>query len=254
MNQKLVVIAQARVDSSRLPGKVLLETGGAPVIAHVIRRAQAIRNAAVVCCATSDRGVDDPVADAARAYGAQVFRGSATDVLSRYLGAARLYQADIVMRITCDCPLLDPDVCSAVAERLFDTKADYASNVAPPSFPHGLDCEVFTKEALEEAAQNASDPFDREHVTPWIRRQKKFQLSVLLGPGRPAADHRWTLDYPEDYELIRRILDVFPFGGRVPSWQDIDSHLKKHPELLNINRNRCDPNRLALNSEGVQRK
>lgn len=242
---RTVVIAQARIDSARLPGKVLLEAGGMPVLAQVLRRAKAIPGIAAVCLATSDRNLDDPVAAVAAAEGVAVFRGSATDVLSRYQGAAELTDAGCIVRVTCDCPLLDPGVCHEVVALRNRTGADYASNVAPPEWPHGLDCEVFTRSALGAAAGAATDPYDREHVTPWIRRNPAFRIVNLPGPGGDTAAHRWTLDFPEDYAMVKAVSDAFAESATIPRWQEIVAFLDQHPEIAAMNAMRRDPSRSA---------
>ncbi len=243
---RLVAIAQARADSSRLPGKVLMPAGGMPVLAQVVRRAKAIPGIADVCVATSDRSVDDAVALAGAAAGAVVFRGAADDVLSRYVGAANFLQADIVMRLTCDCPLLDPNLCSEVAVLREKNEADYASNVEIPLWPHGLDCEVFTKKALETAQANAETLADREHVTPWMRRAAFLKRVHLPGPGGDLAMQRWTLDYPEDYALVKHVLDAFSVNSQIPGWRSVVEYLQKNPDVAALNAMRRDPARARM--------
>ena len=168
---RTAVIVQARTGSTRLPGKVLRKLGAKTVLAHVLARCAAIQGADAVVCATSTLPQDDPVAEEAARAGAHVFRGSESDVLQRYLEAARSVSADVVLRVTADCPLIDPDVCAAVIVLRAATDADYASNNMPRLYPHGLDCEACRVAALAEAAAVTHDPFDNEHVTPWLRRE-----------------------------------------------------------------------------------
>lgn len=160
------VIVQARIGSSRLPGKVLMRLGDRTVLAHVLERCLAICGIDVVCCAVPDGPADDRVAEEARRSGAEVFRGSETDVLDRYYRAAATFRLDVILRVTADCPLLDPGVCGDVLSLRSAAGADYVCNNLPPSWPHGLDCEAMTFAWLERAAHEASQPYEREHVTP----------------------------------------------------------------------------------------
>ncbi len=231
-------IVQARVGSTRLPGKVLAPIGGTPVLTHVLRRCQAIEGVDEVVCATV-RGPDgDPVAALAEKLNVTVFRGSEADVLARYHGAAHAVGAKIVMRVTSDCPLIDPEICAAVLRLREEEDADYAANNLPPSWPHGLDCEAFTIAALDEAFSTATDPADREHVTPWIRRNRAFHRVNLAGPGGELADQRWTLDYPEDLAFLRELHARLAGADPYPGWRDIAQLVAREPELGLINEGR----------------
>lgn len=235
---RTVCIVQARVGSTRLPGKVLAPIGGTPVLTHVLRRCRAIAGVDDVVCATVDGPDGEPVAALAKALGIAVFRGSESDVLARYHGAAHAAAADIVLRITSDCPLIDPEVCAAVLELRADAGADYAANNMPPSWPHGLDCEAFTIAALNEAYDTATDPADREHVTPWIRRNRAFRRVNLAGPGGELAGQRWTLDYPEDLDFLRELHARMAGDVPWPSWRDVAQLVAREPELMLINEGR----------------
>jgi spore coat polysaccharide biosynthesis protein SpsF len=232
---KTVVIAQARIGSSRLPGKILKPLAGRPVLAHVLARAGMAKRVDSVCVATTVKAEDDPVAEIAQGLGVAVFRGSETDVLGRYVGAAEMTAADIVVRITCDCPLIDPAVIDQTVGLRAGRNADYACNGLELDWPHGLDCEVFTRAMLDAAASATDDAYDREHVTPWIRTRGARLKSHLPGPGRPAADQRWVVDYPEDYEFLSRLFALSP-GGQAPlAWQDICGVVQANPSLSSIN-------------------
>jgi spore coat polysaccharide biosynthesis protein SpsF len=223
------------VGSSRLPGKVLVKLGDRTVLAHCLSRAAAVPGADAVCLATSELAIDDPVAEAAaQSPGVTVFRGHETDVLSRYAGAARAANADIILRITCDCPLIDPAVCGEVLALRAKTGASYASNNLTTEWPHGLDCEAFTRQALDAADRGATAPYDREHVAPWMRRAAGTAAAHLPGPGAPAARHRWTLDYPEDLAFLVALWPHLP-AGRIPSWREVMVALDRHPEIVKIN-------------------
>ncbi len=221
--------------SSRLPGKVLKLLAGRPVIEHVLRRAMASKRADAICLATTREAIDDPLEEVARALGVSVFRGSETDVLGRFAGAARMMKADIVVRVTCDCPLLDPSVVDAVIDLRESTEADYASNGLVMDWPDGLDCEAFTAAVLFAADKAARDPYEREHVTPWIRTTGAQQKAHLPGPGKPQADQRWTLDSPEDYAFLAALFELLPALPALPGWQEIISVIESHGELGALN-------------------
>ena len=234
----VAIIVQARFGSSRLPGKVLLPLGAGTVLAEVLRRCRAVPGVDVVCCAVPHGQLDDAVAEIAADAGAEVSRGSETDVLDRYWQAARQLGADLVMRVTSDCPLIDPALCGQVLA-LVGPGVDYASNNMPPGFPHGLDCEAFPAQALAEAAAKATDAGDREHVTPWLRRSDPARLRALAGPGGDLVRHRWTLDYPEDYVFLRRLFRRLPGGpsGAIPDWRQTLA-VAQDPALMRINESR----------------
>lgn len=228
-------IIQARVGSTRLPGKVLETLGHAPVLEHVLRRCQAIPGVDEVVCATVEGPDGDAVAALAQALGATVYRGSEKDVLARYHGAAHAVNADIVLRVTSDCPLIDPEVCAAVLKLRAEAEADYAANNMPPSWPHGLDCEAFTIDTLDEAIATATAAEDHEHVTPWIRRNRAYNRINLPGPGGELTGLRWTLDYPEDLAFLRALYDRLPEGSAGQSWHVAADILSREPELALIN-------------------
>jgi spore coat polysaccharide biosynthesis protein SpsF len=231
-------IVQARIGSTRLPGKVLEPIGGTPVLTHVLRRCQAIKGVDEVVCATVEGPDGEPVAALAERLNLVVFRGSETDVLARYHGAAHAVGAEIVLRVTSDCPFIDPEICAAVLRLREEESADYATNNMPPSWPHGLDCEAFTISALDEAYATATDPYDREHVTPWIRRNRAFRRVNLAGPGGDLAEQRWTLDYPEDLAFLRELHARFAPAELCPSWRDVAQLVVREPELMLINEGR----------------
>jgi spore coat polysaccharide biosynthesis protein SpsF len=233
---KTAVIVQARVGSSRLRGKVLMDIGGRTVIEEVLRRCRAIPGADVVVCAIPTQSEDDELVTLVQRTGVVIVRGSAKDVLSRYRLASEHVGADIVMRITSDCPLIAPTVCGAVLQRRAEVGADYASNNIPASFPHGLDCEAFTADALRLADRSTDDPYDREHVTSWLQRAPGIRRAELRGPGGRALHHRWTLDYPADYEFFRAVFSLLPPPPAIPVWSEVEELLAAHPEIMAINR------------------
>ncbi|AWK85496.1 cytidylyltransferase domain-containing protein [Azospirillum thermophilum] len=235
---RIVCISQARMTSTRLPGKILLEAAGKSLLAHHLERLRRCGTLDAVVLATTVNRTDDPVERAGRALGLPVFRGSEQDVLSRFAGAAAMAGADLVVRVTSDCPLIDPAlVDELVGGFVAGPAADYRS-IDTSRFPRGLDAEVFTRAALDEAAAQATDPAEREHVTPYIyRRPDRFRIAEPLRPA-PAPDgppQRWCVDEPADFELVRRLLEALVPEKPDFGWQDCCNVLNRHPDWIGIN-------------------
>lgn len=233
---KTAIIVQARMTSTRLPGKVMLDLAGHTVLAQVLHRCINIPGADAVCCAIPLGALHDPLVGEAERAGAAVFRGSETDVLDRYFHAAQALDAEVVMRVTSDCPLIDPVMCGRVLRLVTEDGADYACNNMPPSWPHGLDCEAFTFAALALAAETARHPEEREHVTPWLRNHPTLRKANLIGPGGIVAEQRWTLDFPEDYDFFARLFQYLPSWPEIPSTNEVLTLLASHPHIQTINR------------------
>ncbi len=230
---KAVCIIQARRGSTRLPDKVLLPLGGKSVVDHVLERALAIKCVDEVVLATTNSPSDDVLEEIARKAGASVYRGSEHDVLDRYYQAATKAKATHVMRITADCPLLDPNVCNQLIEKHMYEKADYGGI---GNFPHGLDCEFFTMGLLQQAHEKATSKGDREHVTLWMkRREDLIKICVVPEDKINYSDFRWTLDYPEDYEFLKRVFKEYPRGKANTNWKDLCEFLIERPQLQKIN-------------------
>ncbi len=229
------VIVQARATSTRLPGKVLADLQGAPLLARVLERLALARSADVVCVATTANAADDPVAELAEAHGAAVFRGSEHDVLGRYAGAAREAAADVVVRVTADCPLIDPGEVDEVIAALTGD-CDYAANILERSLPRGLDAEALWRDALERMDRLGTSAAAREHVT-WFCRSERPELFVLRSVRRPfdAADLRWTVDTEADLVLVRRLYAELGLAERPLGFPEILAHVRAHPELEAIN-------------------
>lgn len=228
----LICIIQARFGSSRLPGKILMPLKGAPALAHTIARARAIPGVDHVVCATTTGPENDAVVPVAEAAGASVFRGDEDDVLGRYHGAAAPFGARYVMRVTADCPLLDPQVSGALVRMALGEGADYG---ATAGWPHGLDTEVFTQALLEEAHASATAAVDREHVTLWMKRRTDIRAVELTPERNLEQGNRWVLDYPEDYAFLSALFELLPEGS-LPSWREVFAVVDAHPELRAINR------------------
>ena len=233
---KTVVIIQARMGSSRLPGKVLANLSGLPVIAWVVQAVRRVTTADEVWIATTSAPIDDSLVDWCDQHKLPVYRGSEQDVLARFAGAIRASGADIVVRITADCPFLDPTVIDQTIRLRYVTGVDYASNFDPPTWPDGLDCEVVTAKALLEAANEAVRPQDREHVTPFVRNNRsRFSFESLIAPLPGLSMERWTLDTAADLEFLSAIARRLRTNC-IPSHLDILAVLDHEPGLRLINR------------------
>jgi len=234
---KTVAIVQARMGSTRLPGKVMMTAAGDPLLEHLLMRLRRSKRADDIVVATTELEKDDPVASLAKRLGVNVWRGSEDDVLARYHGAALNASADAIIRVTGDCPLIDPAIVDLVASKFLDSQStiDYASNTLERTYPRGLDCEVFSFAALEEAHLKATDPMEREHVTPYIwRRPERFRIAQVT-QDRDLSGHRWTVDTPEDFELVRRLLEALVPVRLDFNLEDILAVLEDHPDWLRIN-------------------
>lgn len=239
MAEKVVAIVQARMGSSRLPGKVLLDLGGAPVLGRVVARLRRARRLNWMGVATTTDPSDDPLAEFCAGLGLPCWRGSTLDVLDRFVQAGRAAQADVVVRITADCPLIDPEVVDAVVEALLQNPGcDFACNRLPPpwkrTFPIGLDVEVCRMAALERAGREAQLRYQREHVMPYLY-DTPGRFGVLQLHTAPDYGHvRWTLDTAQDLEALRQLFAAF--GGRDDfSWRDALTWWLAHPETGALN-------------------
>jgi spore coat polysaccharide biosynthesis protein SpsF (cytidylyltransferase family) len=238
------VIIQARFASTRAPGKVLATLAGRAALTLVLERCAQIPRVDVVVCAVSRDAASDCVAEVAERAGAIVTRGSQTDVLARYAQAARVVSADVVLRVTSDCPFIDPFVCGEVLAWRAETKADYACNNAPGGFPHGLDCEAMTADALHASARESNAPETREHVTPDLRRNPRWRRARILGPGSGVEQLRWTLDWPEDVLFAQALASEVP-SLAAADWATLAELCWKFPGVTALNANRVDEQRLA---------
>jgi spore coat polysaccharide biosynthesis protein SpsF len=238
-----VIIVQARLGSTRLPGKILKDVAGKPLLEHLVLRLRRIRNADRVVIATTDNPRDLPIVALCKKIAVDYFQGSEQDVLLRYFDAATQYQADNIVRINSDCPLIDPAVAEKVIQYFLDRRKelDYASNILESSYPIGMHTEIFPFSVLQRTNLESVDPVERENVTPFIYRNPKiFRLASVVYGGQDLSHHRWTLDYPEDYELIKRIfdalyplkpdfdmMDILELLKKHNDWPELNAHLKK---------------------------
>lgn len=238
-NPRVVAIIQARMTSSRLPGKVLADLGGQPVLAWVVRRAQGTNGIDQVVVATSVASDDDVIEAFCKEQGYACTRGNLHDVLDRYVEAARQFDAEVVVRLTADCPLIDPEMLADNLSTFLQAEPplDFAANRLPNerTIPIGLDAEFCTMAALETAWREAKEPHQREHVMPFFYEHPE-RFRILHIKHTPDHGHpRWTVDTPEDLELLRQI--VSHFKDDTFSWKDVLTLFEKEPRLAQINAN-----------------
>lgn len=232
----ILAILQARVSSTRLPGKVLKPILDKPMLELQIERIKRSRLIDKLILATSNESSDDPLEDLAKKLNINYYRGSLDDVLSRFYKAAIPYKPDHIVRLTGDCPLADPELIDEVIADHIAQNVDYTSNSLKPSYPDGLDIEVTKFSALMEAYNEAKLPSEREHVTPFIHKQpNRFKVNVISCP-HDYSSLRWTVDEPEDFELVKQIYEsLYPLKSDF-TWQDTLELVLKHPELKVLNK------------------
>ena len=232
-----VAIIQARMGSSRLPGKVLKDIFGRTTLGWITDAAYAVTGIDDVVVATSTLNNDRVIADWCEDYGINYYRGSETDVLGRVLDAARQHEADVIVRLTGDCPFLDPTVIGEVIQLRKMKDAAYATNTDPPSYPDGLDVEVFTMAALESAAREATRGTDRDTVTRFlVRNRYRFPSANLVCPLPGLVADRWVLDSPEDLTFILCVARILHDKGiKTPNYLQILKILDENPDLKSIN-------------------
>lgn len=237
MNKKVVAIIQARLGSTRLPGKVLMDINGNALLWHIFKRVSFARTIDKLIIATSTNHEDDKIEKFAQDNGFPLYRGSAEDCLDRYYKAASKFNADIVVRITGDCPLICPGIIDKVVSGYLKGEHDYASNTIIYTYPDGCDVEVFSFDALEKAWEESSDPISREHVTPYIRNSGKFKIISIENesPVNP-EEYKWSVDNIKDLEFVREVYRYL-YKGSVFTYQEIIKLLNGHPEIKLINAN-----------------
>ncbi|MGA8493606.1 MAG: glycosyltransferase family protein [Terriglobales bacterium] len=231
---KITAIIQARMGSTRLPGKVLMDLGGETVLARVVSRVRRATLVNEIVVATTDSVADDAIIRECRRLDVASFRGSENDVLDRYYQAARLCAAHTLVRITSDCPLIDAQLVDETIRLFQQQRGDYASDTCPRTYPRGLDVEVFTMTALEQAWCDAREPYQREHVTPYFYEHPELFRLVSQRGRIDYSQYRWTLDTAEDLELLRAI--YARFGNKDDfSWSEALQVLEREPELAELN-------------------
>ena len=233
-----VAIIQARMASSRLPAKVLRDIAGKPMIVRVVERVKRANTIDRVVIATTTDPSDDPIKDLCEGHGFACYRGNQFNVLDRYYQAAQLYNAEIIVRITGDCPMVDPTEIDHVVQELMEKQADFAANRLPPpwkrTFPIGLDTEVCTFEALKRAWKEAERPEELEHVMPYLYTEEGRFRTAVINYEVDFGHYRWTVDTREDLDLARQVYAHFD-GNDDFGWLDIIDLYASHPNLFFIN-------------------
>lgn len=230
---KHVAIIQGRFGSRRLPGKILADIEGTPLLVHVVRRAEAAGVFDTVLFATTVDPSDDPVAALCKTEGIRCFRGDEQDVLERYYQAAQSEKATVITRLTADCPLLDPAVVAKVVRAFDGKKFDYVSNAIRRTYPDGLDTEVFSMEALTRAREEAHLPSEREHVTPYIHTHPELFRIGHVTQERDLSALRWTVDEPRDLAFVRAVFAEL--GGGIFGQEEVLALLARQPDLQKMN-------------------
>ena len=234
---RTVITIEARMRSSRLPGKVLLPVLGRPMLARMIERLRRVRRADGIVVATTTDPADDPIAALAAEVEVGCFRGSEADVLDRVLRAAQSVGAERIVETTADCPLIDPDVIDRMIEAFDAGAVDYCANVLAPTYPRGLDVQVFPVAVLADVARRTDDPADREHVSLYIYEHPERYRLLNVASGLPpaAAEHRLTVDTEEDLSLVRHIYGALYPANPAFGLREILDHLAANPECALIN-------------------
>lgn len=235
---KKVIIIQARMTSTRLPGKIMMDIAGKPMLVQQIRRLKQCTLADEIVIATTTNQVDDSLVGVARQEGVGWFRGDEHDVLSRFVGAARQTQADVIVRVTADCPLIDPQVSDQVISELLNHayECDYSSNVLQRTYPRGLDVEAFFLDTLLRMDRLACSQPAREHVTllPRSERPELFLCRSVID-DQNNADLRWTVDNEADLQLIHLVYQGLDLGSRNVPYPDVLAYVRARPELMQMN-------------------
>ena len=231
----IAAIIQARMSSTRLPGKTLMEIQGEPLLGQLVRRARRIPHLEKIIVATTDNPADAAILDFAARNNLPAHIGSESDVLDRFYQTARKYDVSAILRITPDCPLMDPEVAGKVVDAFVthDGEFDYVSNINPPTFPDGLDAEIFSFEALERSWREAQNKSEREHVTPYIRSHPEIFRLHNVENSEDLSSLRWTVDEVRDLNFARAVCEHFK--DRIFGMNDVLHLLKSRPELAEMN-------------------
>jgi spore coat polysaccharide biosynthesis protein SpsF len=234
---KVAAIIQARMNSTRLPGKVMKKILDKTLLEYQIERVRRAKSIDQIIIATTTKESDNPIIELCQRLAIPYYRGSEEDVLSRYYETAVKFQADAVVRLTSDCPLIDPYVIDKVVYHFLEnrTRLDYVSNTLIRTYPRGMDTEIMSVEALIKANDDADEPADREHVTAYLyRHPEQFRLANIYYKSNE-SQHRWTVDTPEDFQLIQKVITEICLASPDFTLEDVLEVLKKHPEWSEIN-------------------
>ena len=236
----VVIIVQARTGSTRLPGKILKKIRERPLLEYLLERLKRVEKSNEICVATTTKVQEQPILDICSRMSVKTFRGSEEDVLERYFLAAQEFKADAIVRVTSDCPLIDPVEIDRLIKYYLENsdRYDYIADGLERSYPVGMGAEIFSFEALRKAHENAKSKSEREHVTPYIHRNPDLFRLGNIAYKEDQKDHRWTVDTPEDFELITKIIeslyptkpeftieDILHLFEKNPQWKKINSHV-----------------------------
>jgi spore coat polysaccharide biosynthesis protein SpsF len=235
---KIVTVIQARSGSTRLPGKVMMDILGKPLLLRMVERVQQSKLAGTIVVAITTKHNDDIIEEICKGANLLYYRGNENDLLDRHYQAGRLYDADAVVKIPSDCPLIDPKVIDKVLQYYLDNKFDFVSNLHPATYPDGNDVEVMSSQTIEKAWQNATRTLEREHTTPYIwENPGLFKIANVAwesGLDYSMSD-RWTIDYPEDFTFIKTVYEhLYPLNGAF-DLQDILDLTRQNPAIFAIN-------------------
>jgi len=232
----IVCIVQARMGATRFPDKVISNIYGKPMIIRVLERLMFSKLIDTVVVATSISNKDDIIEKVCKENHYSVFRGSEDDVLDRYFQTAEAYEADIIVRVTGDCPLIDPNISDKVIQYYIKSNFDYVSNTLHPTYPDGLDTQVFSYRVLGKANKEAKLPIEREHVIPYIKNHPEIFSLGEVRHRRDLSYMRWTVDYEKDLEFVRQVYaNLMHISGKLFTMGDVLRLLKQKPELARIN-------------------
>jgi spore coat polysaccharide biosynthesis protein SpsF len=236
-SMKIVATVEARMTSSRLPGKVLLEAGGTPMLQHLISRLRAVPSLSEIVLATTTNVTDDILAAFALQSGITFYRGDEIDVMGRVLAAGSYVHADVIVEITGDCPIIDPDIVEQTIQMFLHHQVDYVSNNLIRSFPDGMDVQVFRLDTLRQSAAMTTDPLDREHVTRHIRTHPEIfsRIHLVAPPSLHWPDLGLTLDEINDYVMLKKIIEALYVETPLFSCLDVLCLLRENPNWLEIN-------------------
>jgi spore coat polysaccharide biosynthesis protein SpsF (cytidylyltransferase family) len=252
MMRNIAAVIQARLGSSRLPGKTLMIIKGETLLGHLIKRIKVSKYVTDIIISTTTNKIDDAIVEFARERNVRVYRGSEEDVLDRFYKTAMEYRLGTIVRVTPDCPMLDPSVMDRVISKYLSGDYDYVSNTIKPTYPDGFDTEIFSFQALERAWREAKLYSEREHVTPYIvKNPKLFRLYNVEKDGEDLSWMRFTVDTPEDYEFISKIFEKLYDTKDIFYMDDILEILRENPELCSINKgiSRNEAYRISLQKD-----
>lgn len=239
MQLNINAIIQARIGSTRLPGKILMDVSGKSILHHVVNRLEHSKLINNIIIATTDLPEDNQTEKFCLENKADYFRGSSANVLSRYYEASKKYPSDLIIRVTADCPVIDPQVIDSMIRAFVEhskiSQVDYLSNVHPRTFPRGLDTEIFSFQALEKAFIEAKQEYEHEHVTPYFYEHPELFSIKNFANEKDYSFHRWTVDTEEDYKLIKEIYNELYLPEKIFLFKDIIELFERRPELYSIN-------------------